>query len=177
MVLTTDLWILFFDKKTDMKVWSDPFARPKADDKWGVSHSYIYRKTLCVWNSKTPEILHALIVFFRWTVSKIIVFADVQVHIERFPIAVPGRCKNIFVERAVHADGWIINDTNKKCPPTIWNRSATILNSTKYWKEFPTYDAGFIAAESTDACAFGWHRKISQSPLRFDIVTKKAHFL
>jgi hypothetical protein len=29
------------------------------------------------------------------------------------------------------------------------------------FKECPTYDAGFIAAESTDACALRWHREIS----------------
>lgn len=91
--------------------------------------------------------------------SEIIVFADVQVHIERFAIAVPGRCKNIFVESAVHADGWIINETNKKMP-TQNMKSKVLGNYEIFWKGFPTYDAGFIAAESTDAGALGWHREI-----------------
>lgn len=57
-------------------------------------------------------------------VSEIIVFTDVQVHIERLAIAVPSRRKNIFVERAVHTDGWISEiQQTKKNPPQNDKRS------------------------------------------------------
>lgn len=35
---------------------------------------------------------------------EVIVFADVQVHVERLTITIPSGGKNVFMERAVHTD-------------------------------------------------------------------------